>query len=238
MTHFIEYLLSLAIGFVLIPLASGQSINDATSSLRSEQPALGRRLVIDRKFPLPLTFSRTVEPTPPGLLPTSIQQTEFVPVMVDDQALEVGFEAGAGNSNERLNRSSKTNDKWVDSLVTVGSALSIVLGLYFGLVWLSKKIQRRAAGRNGGIPEEVVHVLGEFRLSDQHEAHIVRFGSKLLALSVTPNGYEKLAEINDPEEVDFLTKVCLHGTTGTMPARISDMLAHEHGMEPLANQRR
>ena len=91
------------------------------------------------------------------------------------------------------------------SVITVGSSLAIVLGLFFALLWLAKRNMPRGMT---AISSEVVKVLGRAPLSGRQQMHLVRIGNKLLLVSVTPNGAETLTEITDPQEVDHLTSLC------------------------------
>lgn len=91
------------------------------------------------------------------------------------------------------------------SLITVGSSLAVVLGLFFLVAWA----MRRAAPRGSVLlPGEVVEVLGRAALATRGQVHVLRFGKKLLLVSVSPAGVETLAEITDREEVDRLAGLC------------------------------
>ncbi len=172
---------------------------------------------------------RLGEPAPPRELPLAFREDRQPQALVENQARAVSFDE---TKVEPLVLR-RTPDDQLDAvkrspLVTVLSALSIVLGLYFGFVWLARRAQVSTEEPSRELPSQVVNVLGTFRLSSHHEAHVVRFGSKLLALAVTPEGCQPIAEINDPEEVEYLTKVCRFGPRVSMPARISDLLEDEH----------
>jgi flagellar biogenesis protein FliO len=91
------------------------------------------------------------------------------------------------------------------SLITVASSLAVVLGLFFLVAWA----MRRAAPRGSVLlPGEVVEVLGRAALATRGQVHVLRFGNKLLLVSVSPTGVETLAEITDREEVDRLAGLC------------------------------
>ena len=91
------------------------------------------------------------------------------------------------------------------SLITVGSSLAVVLGLFFLVAWA----MRRAAPRGSVLlPSEVVEFLGRAALATRGQVHVLRFGNKLLLVSITAAGVETLAEITDSEEVDRLAGLC------------------------------
>lgn len=91
------------------------------------------------------------------------------------------------------------------SAVTVVGSLALVLGLFFVLAWA----MRRAAPRGSTIlPAEVVEVLGRAPLAGRQQVHLLRCGTKLLLVSVTPTGAETLTEITDSDEVNRLAGLC------------------------------
>ncbi len=91
------------------------------------------------------------------------------------------------------------------ALTSVMSSLAVVVGLFFIVAWLAKRNAPKGAML---LPSEVVEVLGRTPLTSRQQMHVVRFGNKLLLLSVTPGGAEPLAEIENPQEVDRLTGIC------------------------------
>ena len=93
----------------------------------------------------------------------------------------------------------------IASLVTIGGSLALVLGLFMMLAWI---MRRTVPGAVGALPGDVVEVLGRAPLAGRQQVHLVRCGSKLILISVTPEGAETLTEITDPEEVDRLAGIC------------------------------
>ena len=75
----------------------------------------------------------------------------------------------------------------------IGS-LALVLGGYFGLVWVS----RHFGGGKGKVPKEVLEVLGQTPFGPKKHLQIVRLGSKLLLLINGPEGIHPIGEITDP----------------------------------------
>jgi flagellar biosynthetic protein FliO len=108
------------------------------------------------------------------------------------------------------------------SVVTVGSSLAIVLGLFFALLWLAKRNMPRGMT---AISSEVIKVLGRAPLSGRQQMHLVRIGNKLLLVSVTAHGAETLTEITDPQEVDHLTALCERDQPRSVTRSFRDVLA-------------
>ena len=96
----------------------------------------------------------------------------------------------------------------------VFGSLSIVLGAYFGFVWLMRRVN---GGRVGGLPREVVEVLGHAPFGPKKNLQLVRLGSKLLLLIHSPEGTTTIGEINDSKEVEYLTGVCTGKAAGNRP---------------------
>jgi flagellar biogenesis protein FliO len=91
------------------------------------------------------------------------------------------------------------------ALVTVGGSLAVVLGLFFFVAWA----MRKAAPRGSLVlPKEVFDILGRAPLGARQQVQLLRCGSKLLLVSITPSGTETLTEVTDPVEVDRIAGIC------------------------------
>ncbi len=101
------------------------------------------------------------------------------------------------------------------SLLTIGSSLAVVLGLFLLVAWA---VKRATPGRSGLLPMEVVEVLGRASLGARQQVHLVRCGSKLLLVSATPGGMETLTEIVEPDEVQRLAALCRQTQPGSTTA--------------------
>lgn len=97
------------------------------------------------------------------------------------------------------------------SAITVTASLAIVLGLFFVLVWITR---RNAPSSSALLSSDVVQVLGRAPLAGRQQMHLVRIGAKLLLVSVTPSGAETLTEVTDPQEVDRLAALCQQNQPG------------------------
>lgn len=111
--------------------------------------------------------------------------------------------------------------KPAESLITIGGSLCVVLSLFFGLAWLTRRGMPRGAGK---LPEEVIELLGKSTLVKGQELQLVRVGAKLLLICVGPAGCETLTEITDDEEVDRLAAICRRDSPTGMTAAFNQVL--------------
>jgi flagellar biogenesis protein FliO len=91
------------------------------------------------------------------------------------------------------------------SLLTMFGALGLVLGLFFLTAWAFRRGLPTGAAL---LPREVVEVLGRVPLAGRQQASLLRFGNKLVLVSITPGGAETISEITEPLEVDRLAGLC------------------------------
>ncbi len=84
-------------------------------------------------------------------------------------------------------------------------SLAIVLGGYFGIVWLLRKINPTSSR---GLPVEVVEVLGATPFGPKKHLQVIRLGSKLLLLINSAEGSQLIGEVSDPQEVEYLASLC------------------------------
>jgi flagellar protein FliO/FliZ len=90
-------------------------------------------------------------------------------------------------------------------LLSVGSSLLIVIGLFLGVAWCYRKSLNTSMG---GIPKQVVSVLGRTAIAPRQQLVLVRFGSKLVLVSLIQGETRTISEITDPLEVDQLAGQC------------------------------
>jgi flagellar biogenesis protein FliO len=90
-------------------------------------------------------------------------------------------------------------------------SLALVLGVFLLVVWV---VRRAIPGGSAQLPREALEVLGRAPLFARNNAYLVRCGSKLLLLNVSPTAVETLTEITDPDEVDRLRALCQRGYGG------------------------
>ncbi len=118
-------------------------------------------------------------------------------------------------------RSDSTEPKKINTsgglpkLLTIGSSLAVVIGIFLIVAWLMRRATPRT---NWALPDEVVEVLGRAPLAERQHVHLLRCGSKLLLVSVTPDGAETLTEITDDDEVERLSALCRQNKPGSSSA--------------------
>lgn len=86
---------------------------------------------------------------------------------------------------------------------TVLSLGAIVGCLGFLAFWLKPYL-----GVPGGLPLEAMELLGRRPIEHKVAIHLVRCGSRVLVVSVSPEGARTLSEITDPAEVQRLVAAC------------------------------
>ena len=177
--------------------------------------------------------------------------TEPIPITQDQVAdfensppLELPSDTGAGKVSDRdlnfpaLGRPAESrrttsgnvpHTQGLGSVVTVISSLAVVLGLFFVTAWL---MRRTGPGALVTLPNDVFESLGRAQLSNRQQVHLVRCGTKLLLVSVTPDGAETLTEIDDPDEVTRLTGLCKANQAGSATAAFRQVL-HQFAGQPV-----
>lgn len=91
-------------------------------------------------------------------------------------------------------------------LISVASSLAIVVGLFVGLAMLYRKSMAASLGKS--LPKNVVQVLGRTALAPRQQVVLLRFGSKLVLVSMIQGEARTISEITDPLEVDQLSGYC------------------------------
>lgn len=88
-----------------------------------------------------------------------------------------------------------------EMIATTGAALGVVLGVMLLALWCLKRAAPRGARR---LPNDLISVLGQVRLANKQTAQLLKIGSKLVLVNVTPDGVKPITEITDPIEVQRL----------------------------------
>ena len=109
--------------------------------------------------------------------------------------------------------------------MVVVSSLAIVLGLFFLVVWLSRRAFPRATAP---LSSEVLEIIGRSPLAARHQLQLIRLGHRLLLVSVTPDRAETLAELTDPDEVNHLVGLCRQQQAGSITDSFRQVL-HQLG---------
>lgn len=104
---------------------------------------------------------------------------------------------------------------------TVAGSLGIVLGLFFVVVWFSRRFSPPGSTQ---LPKEAVETLGRAPFSSKQQLQLLRVGNKLLLVAHSPSGVETLTEITDATEVEHLTALCRRGQSGSSSAAFRQVL--------------
>ncbi|MFN0022139.1 MAG: FliO/MopB family protein [Pirellulaceae bacterium] len=91
------------------------------------------------------------------------------------------------------------------AITTVLGSLGIVLGLFVALVWFSRRF---APAGTAALPKEAVELLGRTSLGGNQQMQLVRVGTKLLLVALSPQGARTLTEITSATEVERLSELC------------------------------
>ncbi len=116
----------------------------------------------------------------------------------------------------------------------VFSSLAIVLGLFFLVIWLARRALPKSAT---SLPTDVLEVLGRSPLASRHNLQLIRFGRRLLLVSVTPDNADTLAEITDPDEVNHLAGLCQQNRSESITGSFRQVL-HQLGTPGRSRSRR
>ena len=111
-------------------------------------------------------------------------------------------------SHEQPTEPNSATSRLTGPAITVGFSLVVVLGLFAGLVWMTRKFGTRGMSQ-GALPKEVLEGLGSMPIDARTRITLVRCGHRILVIAQTPAGVQPLSEIVDPEEVRELTAQCL-----------------------------
>ncbi|MBM4004082.1 MAG: FliO/MopB family protein [Planctomycetes bacterium] len=125
--------------------------------------------------------------------------------------------ASGGAGPQRSVRSSSAK-----AITTIFSSLALVIGVFLFLVWLVKRTHPKATAM---LPRDVVEVFGRASITPRQSVHVVRFGSKILLLSVSPTGIQSLAEVDEPAEAERLIGLCQQAQPTSVTSSFRQILA-------------
>ncbi|QDT08620.1 FliO/MopB family protein [Planctomycetes bacterium K23_9] len=92
-------------------------------------------------------------------------------------------------------------------LVTTGFSLVVVLGLFAGLVWVTRRYGN-ASMTQTGLPTDAMKSLGSTAIDARTRITLLRCGSRIIVMAQTATGVHPLSEITEPIEVQRLTAMC------------------------------
>jgi flagellar biogenesis protein FliO len=103
---------------------------------------------------------------------------------------------------------------WIEKIKTFAASsdigrmlgsLALVLGLYFGFIWIMRKL---GPSGNQNVPREVLELIGQIPFGPKRNLQLIRLGSKLLLIINSAEGSQAIGEITDPNEVEYLVALC------------------------------
>ncbi len=107
-------------------------------------------------------------------------------------------------------------------LVTVGSSLAIVLGLFAAFVWVSRKAAK-GAGTHRELPDEALKILGKKSLGASGNIALVRCGQSVFVVGLHASGMQRLGEITGDEEVRTLEAICSGEAKASFQSALDEM---------------
>ncbi|MCC7334534.1 MAG: flagellar biosynthetic protein FliO [Pirellulaceae bacterium] len=162
----------------------------------------------------------TAPPTARGQSPVSPIQTRLASASNGIEHIPL-----ARPTERSKDKQPKGTASTLQMLVSIVSSLLLVVGLFLGVAWCYRKTLGTTLA--GGLPKQVVNVLGRTSISARQQMVLVRFGSKLLLVSVIQGEARTLGEITDPLEVDQMLGLCESGQPGSISQSFKSLLVSE-----------
>jgi len=124
-----------------------------------------------------------------------------------------GATAPSGTEHPSSTRSNDLLGGLADSsAVTAIAALAFVAGLFLLFAWF---VKRGMPASSQVVPSEAVRILGRVPLGARQFGNLLQLGGKLVLVHVSPNGVEKIAEIENPQEVERMIALCSKNSSGS-----------------------
>jgi flagellar biogenesis protein FliO len=145
-----------------------------------------------------------VEPTPPPPTRSKSSNSAALPLRSPSEVSDV-----------------LVHDRTRTHVSVIIKSLALVLGLFFGALWVARRagLRPKRASETG-----VFEMLGQFPLANRRTATIVKFGQRLLVFAESPRGIEKLTEMSDPAEVEQVMAMCQRPLGGAQVGTVQDWL--------------
>ncbi len=197
--------------------SAGPSLDESRSRVGGVLPAAFAQPIADTPSPARSPDRRVTAPSPTR--PDEPKQSASTPQFHLPLPPPGSSESALGSQTAKPRGGGATT-------ATVVGSLAVVLGLFFVLAWA----MRRASPRGSlNLPTEVVEILGRAPLAARQQVHLLRCGTKLLLVSVTPTGAETLTEITDPDEVTRLAGLCRQARPDSATATFRDVFGQLSG---------
>jgi flagellar biogenesis protein FliO len=185
------------------PWGTENPSNTPTNSGSASIPFRGEQLAVTT---IPVTVGNRIPTKIPQALvgeaapatPSGFSWAELVPNLLAQAQLWLG----RGTGTERAGGG-------VD-LKRVLVSLAIVLGVYFGLVFLVRSF---TPASHQPLPSDVVQVLGRTPMSNKQTLQLVKLGNRVLLLLESAEGIQPIAEVSDAKEVEQLISLCQNPRT-------------------------
>lgn len=84
-------------------------------------------------------------------------------------------------------------------------SVAVVTLIFMALLLVLKKFTPGGAPQ---LPKDVFEVLGKAPLAFRQQLYLMRCGKKIFIVSLSQNGLDRVGEIEDPDEVERLTRRC------------------------------
>lgn len=90
----------------------------------------------------------------------------------------------------------------------------LLTALFVVLIIVQRKLRGRGTPR---LKSDAFEVLGTAPLAFRQQMYVMRCGNKVFLASLSQNGMDRIGEIDDPAEVERLTRLCHGEVLGTRP---------------------
>lgn len=132
-----------------------------------------------------------------------------------------------------LSRPASKSTTPASSLWTTAVTLVIVLGCLAAVLVV---LRRHGPPPIRPLPSDVVEILGRRVLEPRISLQLVRVGTRVLVLSVSPDGVRTLSEINDPIEINLLAGACRRGEASTLTSSFRNLFEQQFGYSSPADE--
>ncbi|NND99494.1 MAG: flagellar biosynthetic protein FliO [Pirellulaceae bacterium] len=117
------------------------------------------------------------------------------------------FPSLAPRSHDDVVPAEGSKSKSFGPLITTSFSLVVVLGLFAGLVWITRRYGNGSMTQ-GAIPSDVMKSLGSTPIDARTRVTMLLCGNRIIVMAQTASGVHPLSEITDPAEVHRLTAAC------------------------------
>jgi len=154
--------------------------------------------------------------------PISPSRFEVQPAAAESPVAESPLPLAPRTKSSRPDEDKSEPPSTAGALGGVAGSLAIVLGLFFAIVWFSKRYMPQASS---ALPKEAVEMLGWAPLGGRTQMQLVRIGNKLVLISVSNGVAEPLTEVTDLLEVERLTAICRRTKPGSSSESFRQVMA-------------